>query len=242
MLEAIQQLLRLQDHDRKIFQVQTELDGLAPQRQRLQEQAAAAQAQLTAARSRFQALEVERKQCELEVEEKKQLIAKYSIQQYQTKKNEEYRALTREVEQCQLAITQLEDRQLELMEQAETVHREIAAAQQAFQELNATVQQRLHDLATREQDLQQCHASLEADRSQIAAVVDPVKRNRYEHLFTHRGGRVIVGIERGVCGGCHMVLPPQVQVSCQAGQDLLNCPNCGRILYYAPEMDLTPSE
>jgi len=27
-------------------------------------------------------------------------------------------------------------------------------------------------------------------------------------------------------------------VSCRASQEIITCPNCGRILYYTPDMDM----
>ena len=54
-----------------------------------------------------------------------------------------------------------------------------------------------------------------------------------------KGEHVVVGVDRGVCGGCHMKLPPQLLVMCQADRELVGCSNCGRILYYTREMDLT---
>jgi predicted nucleic acid-binding Zn-ribbon protein len=49
---------------------------------------------------------------------------------------------------------------------------------------------------------------------------------------------VVVGIEHGVCGGCHMRFPVQLMVACKAAKELVTCPNCGRILYCTPEMDV----
>src|SRR5512145_32250 len=117
MLEAITKLLILQDRDRKILSLQEELARIAPDRQELQGRAVAVQAALDAAKTQVKHLESERKRLELEVESKKQLIERYSLQQFQTKRNDEYRALAHEIETCKNAIVQLEDQQLELMEQ-----------------------------------------------------------------------------------------------------------------------------
>ncbi len=54
-----------------------------------------------------------------------------------------------------------------------------------------------------------------------------------------KGENVVVGVDHGVCGGCHMKLPPQLVISCQARKDIITCSNCGRILYYTSDMDLT---
>jgi predicted nucleic acid-binding Zn-ribbon protein len=83
---------------------------------------------------------------------------------------------------------------------------------------------------------------MEADRGTLAAAVDDSTRIRYERLFKHKGQNVVVGIQHGVCGGCHMQLSRQIIVTCQAEQELITCPNCGRILYYTRDMDLAVAE
>ena len=39
-----------------------------------------------------------------------------------------------------------------------------------------------------------------------------------------------------------MTLPPQSVIACQGNQELINCPNCSRILFYSTEMDLTVAD
>ena len=41
-------------------------------------------------------------------------------------------------------------------------------------------------------------------------------RARYERLVKSKGENVVVGVQHGVCGGCHMRLPAQLLVTCQA--------------------------
>lgn len=238
MLEALERLLILQDRDRHIRRVQTELARLGPDREALQARLAGAQAALDAARQRLQQLEARRKQLELEVEAKQELIARYTNQQFQTRKNEEYKALAHEIEQCRTAIRQIEDQELDLMEQGEATQKEIARATEAVKETRAFVEGQLAGLDARQQSLTAELARLQADREALAAAVEPAVRQRYERLLKSRGDNVVVGISHGVCGGCHMRLPAQVVVSCRAGQELITCTNCGRILYYTPDMDM----
>ena len=93
MLETIEKLLILQDRDQKIRRVQGELAHIEPERQTLKAKAATAQAELENAKLRIKQIESARKDLELEVEAKKQMIVRYANQQFQTRKNEEYRAL-----------------------------------------------------------------------------------------------------------------------------------------------------
>jgi predicted nucleic acid-binding Zn-ribbon protein len=98
------------------------------------------------------------------------------------------------------------------------------------------------DLGKREQNLKKDLAELEANREEIAGAVEESVRSRYERLAKHKGENVVVGIQHGVCGGCHMKVPPQLLVSCRSMQELVTCSNCGRILYYSNDMDLAVAD
>ena len=115
-------------------------------------------------------------------------------------------------------------------------------ASREAQETRKQVDAKLADLAQREAALKQELATLEAGRAALAEAADEAPRARYERLLKSKGNSVIVGIDHGVCGGCHMTLQRQVVVTCQADQEVVACPNCGRILYFTPDMDTTALE
>jgi predicted nucleic acid-binding Zn-ribbon protein len=238
MYDIIEKLLVLQDRDRKILRVREQLTRIGPERESFRAQASEASSILEAAKQRSKQIESDRKQRELDVEAKKEQIGKYSLQQFQTKKNEEYRALAHQIETCRADITTLEDAQLSLMEQAEAAQRDFVAATRQADEIKKLAQGKLQDLDGLEKSLTGELAELEADREQLKGAVDPGALNRYERLIKLKGGNVVVGIQHGVCGGCHMRFPTQVLVTCQAGREIVTCPNCGRILYYSSDMDL----
>ena len=100
----------------------------------------------------------------------------------------------------------------------------------------------LADLGGRDENLKKELAALEADRDQLAKAVDESVLPRYERLRKSKGESVVVGVAHGVCGGCHMKLQRQVIVTCQGNQEIVACPNCGRILYYTRDMSLVVAE
>jgi len=242
MFEVIEKLLILQDRDRKIGRVEEELAHIEPERQSLKAKAAAAQTQLEQAKLRIMHIESSRKDLELEVETKKQLIVRYANQQFQTRKNEEYRALAHEIEMCKEAIFKIEDQEIAMMEQAEVAQKEVARATQAASEMRKLVEDQIAQLGAREGNLRKELADLSANREQLAAAVNETARSRYERLMRSKGGHVVVGVQHSVCGGCHMKLPPQLIVTCQAEKELVSCSNCGRILYYSSDMDLAVAD
>jgi uncharacterized protein len=242
MFETIEKLLILQDRDQRIRREQGELARIEPERQMLKAKATSAQADLESGKLRVKQLESARKDLELEVEAKKQLITRYSNQQFQTRKNEEYRALAHEIDMCKDIIFKIEDQEIELMEQGEAAQKEVVRATQAANDTRKLVDEQIAQLTAREENLTKELAELQANREALAAAVDESARARYERLARSKGENVVVGIPHGVCGGCHMKVPPQLLVMCQAEKELVACSNCGRILYYTRDMDLAVAE
>ena len=242
MLVTIEKLLVLQDRDRKIHRVQQELAHISPERESLRAKASSTQAHLDAAKNRVKQIESERKRLEIEVESKKTQIEKYANQQLQTRKNEEYRALAQEIEHCKAEITKIEDKEIELMEQAEAAQKEVLRAMADASDAKKLVESQVAQLDQREQNLKQELAELQTGRAELSSAVDEAARLRYERLLKSKGDNVIVGIAHGVCGGCHMKLPPQILVSCRSQKEIIACSNCGRILYYTRDMELAAAD
>jgi len=239
MLDSIEKLLVLQDRDRKINRVQQELAQIAPERESLRAKAGSTQSQLDAAKTRTKQIESERKQRDLEVEAKKSQIEKYANQQLQTRKNEEYKALAHEIEMAKDAIFRIEDQEIALMEQAEVAQKEVIRATLEANEAKKLADTQVAELGQREENFKKELAALQSGRAELASAVDEIARSRYDRILKSKGDNAVVGIDHGVCGGCHMKLQQQLIVSCQAQKEIVTCSSCGRILYYMRDMDLT---
>jgi predicted nucleic acid-binding Zn-ribbon protein len=242
MLETIEKLLILQDRDRNIRRVQGELAHIEPQRQMFKSKGADVTGRLEAAKLRGKQAESERKRLELDVEAKKQLIERYANQQLQTRKNEEYRALAHEIETCKAEITKIEDQEIELMEQGEQAQSEVTQLTREANDTKQLIEDQVAKLGEREENLRKELAELESNRTELADAVDAGVRSRYERLIKSKGENVVVGVQHGVCGGCHMKLPAQILVTCQQEQEIVTCTNCGRILYYTRDMSLAVAD
>jgi len=242
MLEVIEKLLILQDRDRKIMKVHEELVHIPHERSNIESKNEESKADLDRAKQNAHHLESQRKELELEVHAKKQLIEKYSVQQFQTKKNEEYRALAKEIETCKELIFGIENKELDLMEKIDTAQKEVKRVQSLAQETKKAADSRLADLAEREKNLRKEWETIKSDRENLAQAVEESIRGKYERLFKSKGGNVVVGIDHGVCGGCHMQLSRQTVVSCQAEQELVACINCSRLLYFTPDMNMATAD
>ncbi|HEY5345859.1 MAG TPA: C4-type zinc ribbon domain-containing protein [Verrucomicrobiae bacterium] len=242
MQEIIEKLLVLQDRDRKISRVTQELAHIGPERESLKAKAASTQTALEAAKLSVKKIESERKQRDLEIEGKKAQIDKYLNQQLQTRKNEEYKALTHEIEMAKEVIFKIEDAEIVLMEQAEVAQKNVVTATAEAAAAKKLVDDQIGLLNQREENLKKEFAELTAGREQLASAVDDSTRSRYERLFKSKGENVVVTVEHSACGGCHMKLPTQIVTNCRAQGELVTCPNCGRILYFTRDMSLTAAD
>ena len=52
-----------------------------------------------------------------------------------------------------------------------------------------------------------------------------------------KGDNIIVGIPHGICGGCHMKMPTYIFLATKGEQEIVQCINCSRILYYTRDME-----
>ena len=237
MFPVIEQLLVLQDRDRKRLRMQAELADIPLQRRRLQDKLAQLAAAADALKNRTRHLESERKRLELEVASKEEFIRKCETLQGATKSNDEYKRYTHQIDTTKAEISALEDLELQLMEENDAAARELLIAQRTVTEQKDTLDRQIVDLGERERNLQKDFAAVSADRGQLAAAIDPTVLAKYDRLLTSRGDNIIVGVAGATCGGCHMKLPQQNFLIAKAQIELALCPNCSRILYYTRDME-----
>ena len=204
MNEDIRQLLVLQDRDAKASRLEAELESIDPEREKTGRDSLQAQQLLEQVKQDHMQLEVRRKDLENEVEAKKEQILKFSQQQLETKKNVEYQALAREIEHVRQAISELEDQELELMEEQDAFKAKLAEVSQGAEAAKASEAQLLSELDEREKNLGQELDELDEERETLAEAIDKKTLSHYERLLDTKGGRVVVGIDHGSCGGCHM--------------------------------------
>ena len=77
-----------------------------------------------------------------------------------------------------------------------------------------------------------------AERETVASAIDAGLVRKYERICERRRGIGLVEVKREVCQGCFMNLPPQLYIKLMRGdEELLDCPNCHRILYCEREKE-----
>jgi len=231
MLPEIENLLILQDRDQRIRSLRSELSAIPGERKVKEKLIQDSAARLDASKSRLREIEVERKRLQLEASSKREQIVRYKNQQMQTKKNEEYAAFNHEIASAETLIRQIEDKELDLMAETESLAPATAASEKTHAEEKQKYQTQIADLEAKTGTLEKMIAELESTRPPLTEPLDPDLLDRYQRLFKSKNGVVVVPLEHDVCTGCHMKVPTQTSLEVRGEKVIVDCPNCGRILH-----------
>ena len=232
ILPAVTQLLIIQDRDRKLRQLKTELKNAPLERKALDGKLAGTSAALDAAKLKSKEIEVKRKDLENQVKALNDRIVKYEQQKLATKKNDEYAAYDHQIETLKKEIGALEDQELELMEAAETQKPIIAAADKEAVSTKGLVERQIADLDAKVKAIQAQQVEVQADRAKLAESVDEDLLDTYQRLFDKKDGIAVAALANDICQGCHVKAQTHIIHAVKAAKEVTTCLNCGRILYY----------
>jgi predicted nucleic acid-binding Zn-ribbon protein len=143
----------------------------------------------------------------------------------------ELQDLQMETESLKRHLQTLEDRLLEVL-----------LEQEELQEQRQSLTEQLAGLQTRQATdhavlfSEQAQLNIELDNLQAereAATVSVAAHDlvRYEALSQKLSGLAVATLHEGTCTACGLTITPSMQQVIRGGADLVNCPQCGRILY-----------
>lgn len=230
MAHPLEALLILQEKDRKIAKLQRELRDIPARKADIEKQLEGAKSRLESAREELKQITAGLKQLEVEDGARREKIIKYRQQQMEAKTNDQYRAFLHEIAAEEKAVSELEDREIELMEQAETAKKSIAEREAELSEEAGGVAEEQEMLDERLKEVQEDIEALVAERGRQVSALDATLTAKYERLFANKGDFAVVEVEKDHCGGCHMKLPPQVINDALNPAKLVICNFCGRML------------
>ncbi len=126
----------------------------------------------------------------------------------------------------------IEDDELELMEQLETVGDELETARTALEEARAAVATVTATLTGAMAEIEAEMAEAEDRRSSVAAQTTPELLTHYDQLVVDLGGVAVARFVDGRCEGCHMQLSAMAvdRLHKAADDAVVTCEECGRLL------------
>jgi predicted nucleic acid-binding Zn-ribbon protein len=231
MLPELEQLLVIQDRDQKIRSLGIDLKRLPHEEENAKLRLIGDQASKDKIKQTIKENEVAIKSLELDIETRRDTIAKLKIQQYETRKNDEFQALNHEIDRYKTDISNLEDNALELMEVSEQLTSELSQAKETLNNTQQIVDKELALINERRTHCTSLLNETNADRITIASAIDPDLLNEFERIFLSKKGDAISELEHRICTGCHMKVTPATASAVRASKQIAHCDQCGRMLY-----------
>ena len=221
--------------DAKILAARIQLDRIPGDLARLDAELQRRQGALADIKARRDANLKSRRALELEAEEHGSGIKRHQGQLAQVKTNKEYTAMLHEIEAAKAAVSQLEEKILLGMEEADALAAAEQAAQREFATESARIGQQRRTLEEQQRDVQSQVDALAAERQRAVGALPGDVLAAYQRIFQGRGGQAIVPVEHQACGGCGGPLPPQLVNEVRKMESIITCETCGRILIWNQE-------
>lgn len=229
---SIGKLTALQERDTRRQALEQQVKSVPREVAAVEARIAAEKQAIEAAKAEWHGLESKKKLLETDILSAQGKVAKYRTQQLEVRKNDEYRALTHEIETTEGIIGGFEEEELKVMYSIDEAKKRFAAAEAELKKNIAGHEGKIRTLKEREAQLQaELKGAVEAVAAARPDVPEPQLR-MYDRLAVKPGHPVCVPVSGGKCGGCHLKVPTHIEVMAKTGSEIATCDQCGRILYW----------
>jgi predicted nucleic acid-binding Zn-ribbon protein len=232
MAVDLTKLRELQDRDMHRLSLEQQL-AAAPR------DIAAVEAKITAekqaietAKSEWHGLEAKKKTLENEIKAAEEKVAKYKTQQLEVRKNDEYRALTHEIETTEGIISGYEEEELKIMYSIDEAKKRFAEAERVLKQNISGHEAKIASLRAHEKELRGEHDQAVAAANAARTAVPEPQVRVYDRLAKKPGLPVCVAVQGGRCGGCHMRVSSNIEFEARKAENIVTCDQCGRIVYW----------
>jgi len=228
----LEPIVALQKKDRRLIKLMREIRDIPQRKSDIEAQLAGSAQKLETALDSKKHTEATLKEQELEVESLKERITKYKNQQMEATTNDQYRAFVKEIGAVEREISDLEDKEIVLMEALEKGKVIVAECEEKLNGEKAGISDELKELDDRSAELTEMLEQMKADRARAVEQCDKAIVQKYTRIMNNKRDFAVVMVEPGGhCGGCHMKLPPQVTNDARNPTKIVACNFCGRIVY-----------
>jgi len=234
--DLLKLLVDLQQRDSLILEKRRFIDKVPLRIFEVDEPLKKAKLELENIKKKQEAASRKKREKESELSETQEKIGKMKARISDLKTNKEYQAYQKEIEGCEKGISAIEDVILQLMEEIDAVSKEQkekeAAVNAEIQKIDAFKAELDAEAAKNEREL----ALLKQERAGMVSRIAPDVYKTYMTILLDSGDGVAVTTARNeLCSGCDMNIPPQLYVEIRKNQEMLQCPQCRRILYVSEE-------
>lgn len=234
-------LVKLEQVDREIGRLTAEVAALPKRVAEIEHQLSDAKGKVEQAKAAIKSQEHKRRSLESDIQSHQQKIAKFRDQSLDVKTNEQYKALMHEIQFAEQEIRKAEDKILEIMEGAELLDRQVKSSEVELKAQSVQVEKEKEQArAITAKDEAQLK-ELQTERGSLRSRVTANLLELYDRVLKARKIALAEAREQR-CTACFVLLRPQKWNELKAGNEVMTCDSCGRILFYDPAHEPPPPE
>ncbi|MFQ6002226.1 MAG: zinc ribbon domain-containing protein [Candidatus Zixiibacteriota bacterium] len=175
------------------------------------------------------------KKLDVELATLNQELARFQKQMQEIKTNKEYDALTNEIANRKLKISEIEEEILKVLTHVDDLKEKIKEYKKKMQEVDKRNTDELAHLKEELNSIEDKIKIKEGERKNLTVRIDKRLLSTYERVKRGRGDQVVVTIKKRACTGCYKGIPPQKIQEIKKGEQIFTCDNCGRILIWTED-------
>lgn len=229
--KKLENLLKLQEIDSKIFEIKKVRGALPDEVQDLEDEIVGYNKRLDKFNEEIETSNNDIDDYKLKVSDSKKLIKKYKEQQMNVRNNREYDAISKEIESQELDSKIFAKKSEEKVLKIDEIKENIKNTKKTIKERNEILKSKKEDLESLSNESKEEEKKLENQKLKASKKVEDTLLLSYEKLVKRqRNGLAVVKVSRNACGGCFNVVPPQRQAEIKEKKKIILCEYCGRIL------------
>ncbi|MDO8489080.1 MAG: C4-type zinc ribbon domain-containing protein [Candidatus Omnitrophota bacterium] len=176
-------------------------------------------------------LQKQRKEKELELAANAETVKKLQGQLYSLKTNKEFKTMQQQIADTKADGSVIEEKVLISFEESDKIKVEISNENLKLKEEEKFFSEQKKKVDLRLKEIDDRLIQLDAQRKQLIPEIDHKMLSDYERILHSRNGLAIIMVKDNSCGGCNMLLPPQVINLIKMYDHIITCEMCNRILY-----------
>jgi uncharacterized protein len=230
--QQIEYLIKLQETDSKILSMTRAVNEFPARIMAAELPLKESQIALDTAKQKIDVFEKKKRDKESGLEDVNVRIQKMKGRTPEIKTNKEYQALLKEIEAVEKERSAIEDEILVIMEEIDACSKQKKAAETTFIIEKKKIEDVKKKIDNDRSEIEKELSSVKEQRASVSAFIDRELYDQYIILFEACNGVAVTEVKEEICQGCNMNIPPQLFVEIKKQEEMFNCPQCRRLLYY----------
>ncbi len=227
----LKKLLDIQGFDKQIAELEQELRRIQQKEERIIGVVETKLSQMNDVKEEIEELNKDLQFKEELLKDTLENLNKLEVKLNSVTTEKQMQAVNTEIDIAKTNKTVLEEKIESLKEQIEQKRKGLRELEDRYEQLKKTLRDYQDRFAKRREEIHNKINEINSLKEELLPTIDKKILKKYEKINRWAKGTAIVPVMKDACYGCFMKLTPQVLALLEDTDEIVYCPNCGRMLY-----------